>query len=82
MKFNGPEFGAHIFRIIMCSWLTVPLIRMKYSFLPLLITFTLKSILSYVVIDNLLGLWFYLIEIFCPSFYSKVVPTFNVKMYL
>lgn len=45
MELDVPEFGAHILRIMMCSWLIVSFIRMKSPTLSLLINFALKPIL-------------------------------------
>lgn len=39
-----PRFSADVFRIVVSSWLTVPLIRMNFP-LSFLICFGLKSIL-------------------------------------
>lgn len=46
MKLGTLKFSAHVFRIVMSSWLTVLLIRMDCPFLSLLISFSLKSNLS------------------------------------
>lgn len=44
MKLNDPDTGGHMFRIVISSWITVPLIRMKCLSLSLLISFSLKTI--------------------------------------
>lgn len=45
MELDVPELGAHILRIVRCSWLIVSFTRMKSPTLPLLINFALKPIL-------------------------------------
>jgi len=46
MKLGEPEFGRYMFRIVMSSWLTLPVIRMKCLSLGLLIGFRSESVLS------------------------------------
>ena len=46
MKFSAPGFDLFISMIVVCSWLIVPLIRIKWSSSSFLISFSSKSILS------------------------------------
>lgn len=66
----------------MSSWLTVPLVQKKYPCLLFLINFVMKSTLSYVE----MGMPAYFLNpldrnTFLPSFYSKAVLIFKVKMH-
>lgn len=82
VKLGASELGAYIFRIVMSSWLTVPLVQKKYPCLLFLINFVMKSTLSYVE----MGMPAYFLNLldwnsFLPSFYSKAVLIFKVKMH-
>lgn len=61
MKLYVPEFGADRFRIVMSSWIIVPLTRMKHPSL-----YSLRPVSKSVV----------LVVLF-PSFLFKVVPVFE-----
>lgn len=46
VKLDVPEFGALVFEIVMSSWLTVLLVRMKHPSLSVQISFSFESFLS------------------------------------
>lgn len=66
MKLYVPEFGAGKFRIVMSSWIIVPLTTMKYPSLYSLRLFS-KSVVLVVLF---------------PSFLFKVVPIFEGEFIL
>lgn len=80
MKLSPSKFCAYIFRIVICSWFTLPLIRMKNPSLSLLINFSLKAILyDFKIARPVCFLIFYLVY-FCLFFDpTVVVPIYKDK---
>ena len=81
MKLGTLEFGKFTFRLVLSSWLIVPLIRTKCPSLSLLMSFSLNSILSDFRIARPFYFWvLFWVGYFGLSFYSKTALIFKAKM--
>lgn len=80
MKLGTLEFGKFTFRLVLASWLIVPLIRTKCPSLSLLMSFSLNSILSDFRIARPFYFWvLFWVGYFGLSFYSKTALIFKAK---
>ena len=74
------EFGKFTFRLVLSSWLIVPLIRTKCPSLSLLMSFSLNSILSDFRIARPFYFWvLFWVGYFGLSFYSKTALIFKLR---